>query len=138
MAFNMKSDSTESLVEQHEINVTPFIDVMLVLLIIFMVAAPLATVSIPVDLPAVAAKAAKVDDPVYLTLEKDSTLSLGDEVVDRELLADVLKTKNISKEQLIFLRADSKVEYGELMVTMNLLAKAGYSKVALVGLEQAL
>lgn len=138
MAFNMKSDSTESLVEQHEINVTPFIDVMLVLLIIFMVAAPLATVSIPVDLPAVAAKSAKVDDPVYLTLEKNSTLSLGDEVVDRELLADVLKTKNISKEQPIFLRADSKVEYGELMVAMNLLAKAGYSKVALVGLEQAL
>lgn len=138
MAFNMKNDSTESLVEQHEINVTPFIDVMLVLLIIFMVAAPLATVSIPVDLPAVAAKSAKVDDPVYLTLEKNSTLSLGDEVVDRELLADVLKTKNISKEQPIFLRADSKVEYGELMVAMNLLAKAGYSKVALVGLEQAL
>lgn len=138
MAFNMKNDSTESLVEQHEINVTPFIDVMLVLLIIFMVAAPLATVSIPVVLPAVAAKSAKVDDPVYLTLEKNSTLSLGDEVVDRELLADVLKTKNISKEQPIFLRADSKVEYGELMVAMNLLAKAGYSKVALVGLEQAL
>ena len=137
MAFNMKGDSAEALVEQHEINVTPFIDVMLVLLIIFMVAAPLATVSIPVDLPAVAAKSAKVDDPVYLTLEKDFTLSLGNEVVDRELLPDVLKTQNISKEQPIFLRADSKVEYGELMAIMNLLAKAGYSKVALVGLEQA-
>lgn len=138
MAFNMNNGSAEELVEQHEINVTPFIDVMLVLLIIFMVAAPLATVSIPVDLPAVSAKAARVDDPVYLTLEKDSTLSLGDEAVDRELLADTLKTKNISKEQSIFLRADSEVEYGELMAAMNLLAKAGYSKVALVGLEKAL
>jgi biopolymer transport protein ExbD len=136
MAFNMRNDSIEELVEQHEINVTPFIDVMLVLLIIFMVAAPLATVSIPVNLPAAAVKASKVDDPMYLTLEKDSTLSLGDDVVDRELLADELMAKNISKEQPIFLRADSKVEYGELMAAMNLLAKAGYSKVALVGLEK--
>lgn len=136
MAFNMENDSADGVVEQHEINVTPFIDVMLVLLIIFMVAAPLATVSIPVNLPAAAAKSSMVDDPTYLTLEKDSTLYLGDDVVDRALLADELMARSIAKDQSIFLRADSTVEYGALILVMNVLAKAGYSKVALVGLEK--
>jgi len=137
MAFNLQNSSSDDLPEQFEINVTPFIDVMLVLLIIFMVAAPLATVSIPVNLPS-AAKTQQVviDDPVYLTLQKDLTLTLGkSDVIERSRLGLELKIRTIDSNKPILLRADSKVEYGELMAVMNLLAQAGYNKIALVGLE---
>ncbi|HCH71119.1 MAG TPA: TonB system transport protein ExbD [Ochrobactrum sp.] len=121
----------------HEINVTPFIDVMLVLLIIFMVAAPLATVDVKVDLPAsTAAPAPRPDKPLYVTLKEDLSVSVGNDVVHRERLGgalDVLSEKN--KEARIFLRADKNVGYGELMRVMNLLREAGYLKIALVGLE---
>jgi len=123
--------------EMHEINVTPFIDVMLVLLIIFMVAAPLATVDVKVDLPAsTAAPAPRPDKPLYVTLKEDLSVSVGNDVVHRERLGgalDVLSEKN--KEARIFLRADKNVGYGELMRVMNLLREAGYLKIALVGLE---
>jgi len=137
MAFNLQSGSSDELPEQHEINVTPFIDVMLVLLIIFMVAAPLATVSVPVNLPSAATPQQTIDDdPVYLTLEQDLTLTLGEaQVIDQLILAQELKGRNIKNEQAILLRADSAVQYGDLMALMNLLAQAGYNKIALVGLE---
>ena len=127
----------DSLAELHEINVTPFIDVMLVLLIIFMVAAPLATVDVPVDLPSsTAPPQQRPPKPVYLTLKADGSLALGDNPVSRTALADVLATAtNGDKEERIFLRGDRAVPYGEVMELMNDLRRAGYLKVALVGME---
>lgn len=136
MAFSMK-DSNAELAENHEINVTPFIDVMLVLLIIFMVAAPLATVSVPVDLPASAAHpVAKPEEPVYLTIQADLTLTLGEkQQVTQQSLPVTLAESLPDKTKRIFLRADKTVPYGEMMQVMNVLATAGYTRVALVGLE---
>jgi biopolymer transport protein ExbD len=128
----------EALGELHEINVTPFIDVMLVLLIIFMVAAPLATVDIAVNLPASTAQPQpRPDMPLYLTVKSDLTLALGDEQVPRDLLRGALdRATNGDKDMRIFLRADKVVPYGEVMEVMNLLRGAGFLKVALVGLEK--
>ena len=128
----------DTLTEVHEINVTPFIDVMLVLLIIFMVAAPLATVDIQVNLPASAAEPQqRPDKPLYLTVKSDLSLALGEDVVDRASLSSTLDAAtNGDKESRIFLRADKVVPYGEIMEVMNLLRSAGYLKVALVGLQK--
>jgi biopolymer transport protein ExbD len=128
----------DTLDEVHEINVTPFIDVMLVLLIIFMVAAPLATVDIAVNLPASTAEPQpRPEQPLYLTVKSDLTLALGDTPVARELLSRTLDAAaKGDKDTRIFLRADKAVPYGEMMEVMNLLRAAGYLKVALVGLEK--
>jgi biopolymer transport protein ExbD len=125
------------LAEVHEINVTPFIDVMLVLLIIFMIAAPLATVDISVDLPASTAQAQpRPDRPLFLTLKSDLTLALGDAPVARASLAPALDAATGNdRTQRVFLRADKAVRYGDLTEVMNLLRTAGYLKVALVALE---
>ncbi|HLH93928.1 MAG TPA: TonB system transport protein ExbD [Xanthobacteraceae bacterium] len=129
----------DSLADIHEINVTPFIDVMLVLLIIFMVAAPLATVDIAVNLPTAAAETQpRPPMPIYLTVKVDLTLAVGDQVIAREQLGDALAAAaNGDKDARIFLRADKSVAYGDLMEVMNLLRGAGYLKIALVGLEKA-
>jgi len=132
-----KIQHDDELVENHEINVTPFIDVMLVLLIIFMVAAPLATVDVNVDLPASTAEAQpKPDSPLYLTIKADNSLALGNDDVTLEKLSAALEAaSNGDTGQRIFLRADKSVEYETLMQAMNRLREAGYLKVALVGLE---
>ena len=123
--------------ESHEINVTPFIDVMLVLLIIFMVAAPLATVDVNVDLPAsTATPQPKPDKPLYVTVKDDLSLTIGQDVVARTVFQQGLsEATGDDKEQRVFLRADKAVAYGDLMDVMNLLRNAGYLKIALVGLE---
>ena len=123
--------------EMHEINVTPFIDVMLVLLIIFMIAAPLATVDVPVQLPAVdAARNARPDKPLVLTLSADLSLSLDDSPVARESLgAELAQQAGGHSDRRIYLRADKAVPYGELISVMNLLRAAGFLDVALVGLK---
>ncbi|HWJ70563.1 MAG TPA: TonB system transport protein ExbD [Sphingobium sp.] len=134
-----KSGHDDDLTENHEINVTPFIDVMLVLLIIFMVAAPLATVDVKVDLPAsTAVPGPRPDKPIYLSISADRTLSLGNAPVTHATLKTALtKETGGDLEQRIFLRADKSVEYDTLMQAINALRGAGYLKVALVGEEGA-
>ncbi len=138
MAIKLRQTSAE-LEETHEINVTPFIDVILVLLIIFMVAAPLATVDVAVDLPASTAQPqVRPDTPVYLTIKADQSLVLGDMPVTGDgLVLALVQVSGGDKEQRIFLRADKTVDYDTLMRTLNLLRSGGYLKVALVGLEQS-
>src|SRR5476649_331173 len=106
----------EALSEIHEINVTPFIDVILVLLIIFMIAAPLATVDLAVDLPASTAQPqSRPDKPLFLTLKSDLSLAIGDAVVSRDLLERSLNdVTHGNKDERIFLRADKVVPYGDL------------------------
>ena len=127
------------LTEQSEINVTPFIDVMLVLLIIFMVAAPLATVDIPVELPAATAKPQpRPDQPIHVSVKGDLAIALGDDVVTRaDLPTRLAVASKGDRQQRIFLRADRQVSYGDLMAVMNLLRDAGYLKIALVGLDSS-
>ena len=128
----------DSLTEVHEINVTPFIDVMLVLLIIFMVTAPLATVDIPVNLPASnVPPQPRPDKPLYLTLKSDLTLALGENFIGLDFLRSTLDAAaNGKKDTVIFLRADKTVPYEKLMEVLTTLQKAGYLKIALVSLEK--
>jgi len=132
-------DGGEDLAEAHEINVTPFIDVLLVLLIIFMVAAPLATVDVAVDLPrAAVTPQPRPEKPIYLTLKGDHALALNDAPVIADALpAELDRLSGGDKSQRIFLRGDKSVIYEDLMRTMDTLRDAGYLKIALVALQAA-
>ena len=136
MAVKLSSEAGD-LVENSEINVTPFIDVMLVLLIIFMIAAPLSTVDTPVDLPVSTAKPEpRKEKPVFVTIKSDLSLHVNDTPVAIDRLSSALDVETqIKRDQRIFLRADKTVPYGEIMRLMNALRAAGYLKVAMVGLE---
>ena len=117
-----------------EINVTPFVDVMLVLLIVFMVTAPLLTVGIPVDLPKVKANAlTDLKDPIEITVKLNGLVYLGESVVENENLIsrlDAITDQNT--EARIYVRGDRVVAYGRVMEIMSLINSAGYVKVALV------
>ena len=127
----------DALDEIHEINVTPFIDVILDLLIIFMIAAPLATVDVSIDLPAAnAEQQQRPDKPLFLTLKSDLSLMIDNDAVSRATLSTALDQVTAGeKQQRVFLRADKSVPYGDLMELMNDLRSAGYLHVALVALE---
>ena len=130
------SDLDDDFDETHDINVTPFIDVMLVLLIIFMVAAPLSTVDLPVDLPTSSATPLKrPDKPTYLTIKPDLTLAIGENPVKRDNLIVALDAIPELKDHPIFLRVDRSVPYGELMSVMELLRQGNFNKYKLVALE---
>lgn len=136
MSVRLDSGDTD-LAEMHEINVTPFIDVILVLLIIFMIAAPLATVDVAVNLPASNAQPQKrPDKPLFVTLKADLSLAIGEQTVSRDGLDAALdRATGGDTSQMIYLRADKTVAYGDLMQAMNALRAAGYLKLALVGLD---
>ena len=120
--------------QMSEINVTPFVDVMLVLLIVFMVTAPLLTVGIPVDLPKVKASAlTDQKDPIEITLKLDGTVFLGESLVDVENLIPRLNAiTDLNTEARIYVRGDRIVAYGRVMEIMSIINSAGYVKVALV------
>ena len=123
--------------ETHEINVTPFIDVILVLLIIFMVAAPLSTVDLPVDLPtSTATPQKKPDKPTYVSIKPDLAVAIGETAVKRvDLVRSLDAMADAGKDRFIFLRADRAVPYGELMDVLEILRAGGYAKIKLVALE---
>ena len=117
-----------------EINVTPFVDVMLVLLIVFMVTAPLLTVGIPVDLPKVKASAlTDQKDPLEITVKIGGEIYLGESRVEVDNLIPRLNAiTELNKEARIYVRGDRVVAYGRIMEIMSLVNSAGYVKVALV------
>jgi biopolymer transport protein ExbD len=130
-------DDDDDFAETHEINVTPFIDVILVLLIIFMVAAPLSTVDLPVDLPSsTATPQKKPDKPTYVTIKSDLAVAIGETPVKRvDLVRSLDAMADSSKGNFIFLRADRSVPYGELIAVLEILRTGGYAKIKLVALE---
>ena len=130
-------DDDDDFAENHEINVTPFIDVILVLLIIFMVAAPLSTVDLPVDLPSsTATPQKKPDKPTYVSIKADLAVAIGEDVVKRvDLVHSLDAMADGGKDRFIFLRADRAVPYGDMMDVLEILRAGGYTRIKLVALE---
>ncbi|UNE53978.1 biopolymer transporter ExbD [Bartonella machadoae] len=124
----------------NEINVTPFIDVVLVLLIVFMVAAPLATSVIPVQLPSLtqAPSVVQPEEPLYVTLQKDRSLYVGDDLIPQTAFTDaLLKATKQNRETKILIKADSGIDYGAVVDLLNQIRMAGYTKVGLMGLQKS-
>ena len=137
MAFQFHRSRKEPM---SEINVTPFVDVMLVLLIVFMVTAPLLTVGIKVDLPKVKATAlTDIKDPIEITVKLDGEVYIGESKVEVENLIPRLNAiTEQNTEARIYIRGDRVVAYGRIMEIMSIINSAGYIKVALItqNLEQ--
>lgn len=117
-----------------DINVTPMVDVMLVLLIIFMVAAPLLTSGVPIDLPQTAAKAMSIESkPITVTVRPDGALFLGEDQIDATtLLASVNAASAGNLEQRLYIRGDATADYGVIMDVMGTLSAAGYAHIGLI------
>src|ERR1700743_3173163 len=130
-------DDDGDFAESHEINVTPFIDVILVLLIIFMVAAPLSTVDLPINLPSsTATPQKKPDKPTYVSIKPDLAVAIGENPVKRvDLVRTLDAMADASKDRFIFLRPDRAAPYGDLMDVLEILRAGGYTKIKLVTLE---
>jgi len=118
----------------NEINMTPFIDVMLVLLIIFMVAAPLMTVGVPLDLPQTRAAPLNVDaKPVTLSIRQTGQVFLGEaELKDDEIVPRLTATATQGLDERVFVRGDKRVDYGRVAQVMSIVTGAGFKRVALV------
>lgn len=136
MAASFASQDDE-LTEVHEINVTPFIDVMLVLLIIFMVVSPLATVDLKIDLPAASAEPQpRPEKPVFISMKADKSLYLAEEPIALNQLGGQLDNQTgMDKQTTLFFQADKQARYEDVLAVMDTLRKAGYLKVGLVGRE---
>ena len=119
--------------DNSEINVTPFVDVMLVLLIIFMVAAPLASVNVKVELPPSVSKPAKVKNPIYVSLQLNGKVYIGDNQVSfNDFSTRLVAAANNDYNRRVFIRADKTVQYKEVMRVMNLIQDTGFYQIALV------
>ena len=136
MAVKLSSggSSKYDLRQNSDINVTPFVDVMLVLLIVFMVTAPLLTVGVPVDLPKTKAPALGQDrEPLSITVMRDGTIFLQKEKVPEAALVDKLTAiASNGYNQRIFVRGDTRANYGKVMEVMGLLAASGFTHIGLV------
>jgi biopolymer transport protein ExbD len=137
MSLSEGSGDDDDFAENHEINVTPFIDVILVLLIIFMVAAPLSTVDLPINLPtSTVTPQKKPDKPTYVSIKPDLAVAIGEDMVKRvDLISRLDAMDNGNKDRPIFLRVDRAVPYGEFFDVMERLRAGGYTKTKLVALE---
>tara|TARA_B110000238_G_scaffold192344_1_gene227599 strand:+ start:199 stop:624 length:426 start_codon:yes stop_codon:yes gene_type:complete len=134
MKINNRGNKSFQHQPMSEINVTPLVDVMLVLLIIFMITAPLLTTGVSVDLPTTKSEAvAGQDEPLTITINKNREIFIGDNIVKAEALIIKLDAiAGLKKQSRIFLRADTELSYGEVMELMSLITNAGFNKVALL------
>ncbi|GHA37832.1 protein TolR [Devosia pacifica] len=122
-----------------EINVTPMVDVMLVLLIIFMVAAPLMTVGVPIDLPETQAREMNTEsEPITVTVSPDGLIFIDDEQIPYESLAGTINARaENGPEERIYVRGDTNANYGAVMRVMGLLSGAGYTRIGLITAQEA-
>ena len=132
-----KRRSNKRFTQISDINVTPFVDVMLVLLIVFMVTAPLLTVGIPVDLPEIKASAlTDQKDPIEITVRLDGSVYLSESVVEvKNLIPRLNAITDQNNQARIYVRGDRAVSYGRVIEIMSIINSAGYSKVALITLN---
>ena len=131
MAFSLKKNSKEPI---SEINVTPFVDVMLVLLIVFMVTAPLLTVGVQVDLPESSADTLPEEtEPLTLTINSKGEIFIQETKVEYEkIIAKILAVSNNRTDTRIFVRGDKTINYGRVLEIMGMLSGSGFTKVALI------
>ena len=137
-SLSAQSNSAWTIRQNADINVTPFVDVMLVLLIIFMVALPVSTVAVKVDLPPASAQPQPAQPPVIVSLTLDGRVYVGDRFTTLDALSAAVGSAlggAEPTEQRIYLRADEGVRYRDLMDLMNRLRAAGYGRIGLVGEE---
>ena len=134
MKINNRGNKSFQHKPMSEINVTPLVDVMLVLLIIFMITAPLLTTGVSVDLPTTKSEAVSgQDEPLTITINKNKEIFIGDNIVKAETLIIKLDAiAGLKKHSRIFIRADTELSYGEVMELMSLITNAGFNKVALL------